>query len=44
MGVSCGLLIASCLVGSFDDLAVGVGGSGLDEGDELGCVNGPQRV
>ncbi len=40
VGVLRGLLIASCLVGSFDEFAVGERGSGADEGDELGCVHG----
>jgi hypothetical protein len=45
IGVSCGLLIASCLlaglvVGSFDQEAFLEPGAGADEGDQVGCVDG----
>ena len=34
------LLITSCFVGSFDELAVLERRAGTDQGDELGCVHG----
>jgi hypothetical protein len=39
IGVSCGLLTASGLVGSFDELAVVESGSCSHQGDEVRCVH-----